>query len=253
METRVVYSFSYLALIFLTSVLLITILNSSYHFAIAFKPPNLPLTSTLESTEPQSEQSLNQSSSSITEDIQSSNFPSIVSSENTLDLLFKNYESEKLGFHIQYPSKWKVKDEYDEVTFISRDKPVAIGIFSPRDTNNEFDKLNKIFNHIKLAELLSKEGIETLKEKIYDKGGDFELIDTESHTSSINGKTIGIATNTIKIVPSKNKDVIITKLMTTVIADPNGIYVIFYSAKTESDYKRFLPVIQKMINSFQID
>jgi serine/threonine-protein kinase len=149
---------------------------------------------------------------------------------------FLPYQNSTFGIRIQYPSDWEKQEngtkqdtQTDVVTFNSP---------SDADFNIAIDDISDQ-KGTSLAQYANN-SIEDLKQS----STNFKLIES-SNSNHISGLPA------YRIVYTSNDDNNVTKTLETGIIKGDKAYLLTYETGI-SEYARFLPIIQKMIDSFQI-
>jgi len=149
---------------------------------------------------------------------------------------FLPYQNSTFGIKIQYPSDWEKQEngtkqdtQTDVVTFNSP---------SDADFNIAIDDISDQ-KGTSLAQY-ANDSIEDLKQS----STNFKLIES-SNSNHISGLPA------YRIVYTSNDDNNVTKTLETGIIKGDKAYLLTYETGI-SEYARFLPIIQKMIDSFQI-
>jgi hypothetical protein len=154
---------------------------------------------------------------------------------------FLTYENPTYGIRIQYPSDWQ------KLEFSRRDSLGIAVIFRSPPENASDTKLENLLiqvgnlpsQNISL-EALNNANINNLKQSLID----FELIELNATTLSGNNPAH-------KVVYTNREGEDELKTMQVVSIKEDKVYLITYTAEA-SRYDRYLPTIQKMIDSFRL-
>jgi hypothetical protein len=158
----------------------------------------------------------------------------------TTTSLFLTYENPIFGIRIQYPFDW------EKLEFIRRDSSGIAVIFRSPPENASDTKLENLliqvgnlpFQNISLEALINA-SVDNLRNSLVD----FELVESTATTISYNPAHKIVYTDTVGQDELKTMQVLSIK--------EDKVYLITYTAEA-SRYDRYLPTIQKMIDSFRI-
>jgi eukaryotic-like serine/threonine-protein kinase len=166
--------------------------------------------------------------------------------ENNNNNPFKLYENATYAIHIQYPFNWTIKegDVYSDDGYTD-----IVSFFAPVENDPESEVPSLYISIDSLSSNRNENLSEYLTTTIndyYNDSEDFKVIESNAN-SILGGKPA------YKLVSTDvYDDGTISKSMEigTIIGDK--LYLLSYEAEDEKQYSEYLPIIQKMIDSFRI-
>ncbi len=161
----------------------------------------------------------------------------IAQTTTTKEYDFLTYENYTYAIRIQYPSDW------ERLEFSQRNIVVIFRLPQENSSDTKLENLliqvgNLPFQNISL-EALNNASVDNLRNSLVD----FELIESNATTIAYNPA--------YKIVYSDRVEQDERKTMQVLSIKEDKVYLLTYSAEA-SRYDRYLPTIQKMIDSFRI-
>ena len=155
---------------------------------------------------------------------------------NVSEIQFSRYENPEFGISIQHPSDWRVSETNPQPAQI-------VSFLSPWENLEDLSPVSVSIFQDDYASSVTLEGYTNLNSILYQELG---VIISESKDTVLSGKPAHSV-----LVNNSSAGGTMDMLVWTVSTDGRKVYTIAYTA-TPDDFTRYLPVVQKMINSFQI-
>ncbi|MGC1135831.1 MAG: hypothetical protein WA941_23605 [Nitrososphaeraceae archaeon] len=155
---------------------------------------------------------------------------------------FLTYEDPDYGWKIQYPSDWQTEEEKEEGEGGSN----SVSFVSPIESTSDRYPETLIVSVYPFSQNLSLDEFSGQTFSVIASRTDFTLIQSDR-------TTIGDNNNSAQIFVYTYSDPIMgqTEAMNIETISGEKAYVIEYYAKPET-YSQYLPIVQKMINSFEL-
>lgn len=142
---------------------------------------------------------------------------------------FTTYESHNLGFNIQYPSGWNIEENPDPLNFVT---------INPPNTEKFF----------KVSVVDLGNGVDTIDEFVtYVGSSAFNLIESDTNASFGTHKAF-LAQYKEKGSSGDLREI----LQKGIILNTTKGYLLEYTRPSISDFEKYLPIAQKMFDSFRL-
>jgi len=161
-------------------------------------------------------------------------------STTTINPTFSTYENPVYGVKIQYPSNWQ-KMDFDR-HYSNNSLPIA-GFIPPSENDSGLlENLVIVVKKLHSQNTPLKQFVDSLIPSYKSKLYNFQLIE-------LNPLTTPALNSAYKIEYTHSSDMLMLKTMEVWTINGGIAYMISYNADT-SDFSNYLPIIQKMIDSF---
>jgi PsbP len=162
------------------------------------------------------------------------------SNSATIKPIFSTYENPTYGVKIQYPSNWQ-KMDFDR-HYCNNSFPIA-GFIPPSENDSGLlENLMIVVKKLHSQNTSLKQFVDSLVSSYKSSLHEFKLL-------GLNPLTTPALNSAYKIEYTHSSDMLMLKTMEVWTINEGMAYMISYNADS-SDFSNYLPVIQKMIDSF---